>query len=695
MKLKCSAITEAVIMKAEITEFISSLFRADVFLQTARTIDIEKIINLPACVSLKVDNKLIRYFSGIIETASFENVPNHISKKTDSILYIRIVPTLTRTVYSQKYRIFQELSTKEIIQKILKENNVTNIELNLRSAGNEKRIFCVQYGESDFHFISRLMEEEGIFYYFKHDEDKDTMEISDFSPSAVKINTELQIKKIATNATLTTDSVYNVSFSSSIGTKRIDIFSYSEMKADVISGTASDRSGAADFATKEFCNQIVSDKEAANILSKTILESENSFIKKLTGNSYCPELYPGVKFKISGSFTKTHNGDFFTISVKHFINQIPEVGDVPIYYNSLTAIPNEATFRSANTHLKNRIFGCQTATVTGLSGEEVFCDENARIKVKFHWDSRTEKDEKSSCWIRVGQSWAGSKFGTLTIPRVGMEVLISFIDGDPDQPIVTGCLYNGVNKSPSNYAKEQNTISTLYTNSSKGEGFNELRFNDKAEEEEIFIHAQKDVNAVIENSFTETINEGSKTTILESKKDPIEHSITIKKGKNTITINEGDYVVLLDKGNQTITLKDGNQAITLSKGDLKIDITGSLSIRATKDINIESESSINLRSTGATLIDSKDVISIKSVKDFKIDCMKHVAQVKMAVEISSLSFKVDAKNSVEINGLSVKAAAKTSIEFSAIATATIKSTAMLQLQGSAGVSIQGAMIKLN
>lgn len=694
VQIICSAIPEAVVIKAEITEALSNLFKADVFLQTTKQIDTEKVINSIATISLNIDDKEKRYFSGIVEQVSFENVPSHISSKTDNILYIKIVPTLTRSIYSKKYRSFQELSSKDIIQKILKENNVSNLKINLKSAGNNKRIFSVQYGESDFHFISRLMEEEGMFYYFDHKKNEDTLHISDVSSSLTKIKTEIKIRKVSTNATISPDSAYNVSFSNSIGTKKIDSFSYNELKAEVVSG-ASSSSDKTKLAEKEFYDQLFIEKAIGNDISKTLLESENSLTQKLTGNSYCPEIYSGSIFKITGSITESHNGEFVAVSVKHFINQIPDNIDTPIYYNSFVAIPAKTPFRPIQSHFKNRISGCQTATVTGTSGEEIFCDESARIKVKFHWDSRTKKDEKSSCWIRIAQSWAGNKFGSLVIPRVGMEVLVEFINGDPDQPLVTGCLYNGVNKSPSNYAKEKNTVSTFYTNSSKGKGFNELRFNDKAEEEEIFIHAQKDINSVVENSVSETLNNGSKTITLESKKDPTEHSLLIKKGKNTITLNEGNYTVVLDKGNQTITLKDGNQTITLSKGDLKVDVSGSISIKASKDINIESEGAVNIKSTKATSIDSKDVIDLKAVKDFKFDCMKCSGKAKMAMEFSALSLKADMKTTVEINGLSVKVAAKAALELSAMAAATVKSTAMLQLQGTAGVALQGAMIKLN
>ncbi|MDR0942540.1 MAG: type VI secretion system tip protein VgrG [Holosporales bacterium] len=698
VKIKCSAISEAVVIKAEIVEAVSNLFKAEVFLQTTKQIDVEKVVNSVASVSLKIDDDTTRYFFGIIESASFENIPSATPSLTDSILYIKIVPTLARTLYSQAYQSFQEKSVKEIIETVLKNNGVSNARIDLRTAGLAKRSFCVQYGESYFHFISRLMEEEGIFFYFECEDGGDVLRISDNSLAAKKIKTELKVAKAATNATIPINFTHNVSFSSSLGRGRVDSFSYNEATAKVINGKADDSSSRVKIGEKEFYDRTFLEKTTGDAVSKILLESDNSVVQKLTGNSYCPELYPGAIFKISGSSTQAHNGEFFTVSVRHFINQIPESDEenTPIYYNSFVGIPSKTPFRPPSIHCKNRIVGCQTAVVTGTSNEEILCDENARIKVKFHWDSRTRKDEKSSCWVRVAQSWAGAKFGSLVIPRVGMEVLVEFVNGDPDQPLVTGCLYNGLNKPPSNYAKEKNTVSTFYTNSSKGgNGFNELRFNDKKDEEEIYVHAQKDVNCVVENSATETLNEGSKTITLESKKNPTTHALIIKKGENTITINEGDYVVTLDKGNQSATLKDGNKTVTLSNGDLKIEVDGGISIKATKDITIESQGAVKINSTKATAIDSRDSVNITAAKDFAASCMKYVCSVKTTWETSCLSMKLTAKTSCEIFALNIKTTAQTTAELSAAAAFIVRSTAMLQLQGTAGVSIQGAVVKLN
>jgi len=688
-------ISDALVIRAEIDEQMSNLFHADIYLQTMEQIDTEKLLNTIATISIEIDKQNIRYFSGIIEQATFENVVSTDEVNNGNILYIRLVPTLARMQYTKKYRAFQEQTALDIVCSLLKENSITNTQMNIDNQTRNRRTFCVQYGESDFHFISRLMEEEGIFYCFEHKNNKDILQISDISATCKRIKTELKVRQYSTNATITPDSVYNVSFSDSIGTKKVEAYSYCDAKSEVISGAYSDSRDKTKFAEKEIYDPSFSEKNAGNDITKIMFEEENSLTKKLVGNSYCPEVYAGSIFSLSGSKVEKHNGEFLTISVKHYINQIPNTTDTPIYYNSFVAIPSNVPFRPAQTHFKNRIFGCQTALVNGTSDEEIFCDSNARIKVKFHWDSRTKQDENSSCWIRTAQIWAGNNFGSLIVPRVGMEVLVQFINGDPDQPIVVGCLYNGVNKAIE-YAKDNKAVSSFRTNSLQTEnGFNELSFNDEKDEEEIFIHAQKDMNLIIENSVREVLMEGSKKTVLESQKDPTENSLTIKKGKNSLILNEGDYVITLDKGNQSITLKEGNQTITLSKGNLKIDVTGEISIKSTKNISIETDGEFCLKSGKKMTLNSSNTIDINATNDLKMDCSKLSANAKNTLELIALSFKCDAKTNVQIDGLAIKVNAKATLNLSANAVATIKSTAMLQLQGTAGVALQGAMVKLN
>ncbi len=717
VRIICSGLEESVVVRAELYERVSDLFNIQVIIRTKQQIDTSKLITKNACLVLHSPEKSEKYFSGLISSASIENVPSSDTNdvRANNILCLTIVPTIFKLSLTKKYRIFQELSVTEIIEKILKENGISNIKKNVTSNGQTKRIFCVQYGESDLHFISRLMEEEGIFYFFIHEKNKDIFCFSDNSSGGKKIFPKLVVQKHFHKQYTDINAVYNISMKENVCIKSIQAISFNEDKFTTISGTANDSNPIYKIGKLELYSSPFDNANLGNSISKNALECENSMSKFLNCQSTCVNVYTGGICSIQESAITEQNGDFFIIEIKHLINQITNDTNLPFYENKMFLIPSSIPFRPKQKHFKNKIYGTQTATVTGASGEEIFCDEKGRVKVKFHWDTRAEENEKSSCWIRVIQSWAGKNFGGLITPRVGMEVLVNFIDGDPDQPIIVGCVYNGVNTPPSNYPKEKKTASTFYTDSSKGsEGFNELRFDDAKDEEEIFIHAQKDLNKVIENSVTETLNKGSKTVTLESQDDKVEHIIlikngdyktTIKEGNMSIILNkgnqeflltEGDQIISLTKGNQSITLTEGNQTITLNKGNVKVDVKGDISITA-ENINIDASKNININAKGAINVSTKDSATFKTAQDFVINSsMKANITAKMDVNIES-KMNITEKG-LNINrtaniGITDKANAKFAIE--STATLTIKGNAMADINGGGMLKLAGGIVKLN
>ncbi len=734
IKISGPKLENTVVIRIDIHEKVSDLFLIKTIIQSKDIIEPSSLINKPVCISMEYyDKKTTRYFSGIVSRGSIECIPIREQKNKETrsnyIICLEIVPTLFRLVVTTKYRIFQELSAMDIIDKVLKENNISNIKKNITSSGKRKREFCVQYDETDFHFISRLMEEEGIFYYFEHEKNKDILHISDKSLSSKKIGQPFEILKHYNEEYMYTNYVYNVSQIDKIGVKKIFSMSFNENKSKIVSGKSENNKQQYNIGEHEIYDYTFDNSSNGDKISKILLEYQNSKSNILNTYSSSPEIYTGSIFSIKNSPIKSQNGDFFVIEMNHTINLLQNDnpsffdGKNPLYENKIVAIPSQTPYRPEIRHLKTRIWGNQTAIVTGTSGEEIFCDKYARIKVRFHWDSRAKNNEKSSCWIRVSQNWSGKNFGSLVIPRIGMEVIINFINGDPDQPIVTGCLYNGVNKPPQDYPKKKKTVSTFYSNSSKNaKGFNELRFDDQKDKEEIFIHAQKDFNSIIENNVSQIINNGRKETILESKKEKIsntfhikkgdniykidegDNSLTIKKGNNITTINEGNYTIILNKGNRSITLKEGNQSITLNKGNLDINIKGDISIsadnikiNASKDISINAKGSIKVDAIKNIQYSSKDAISFSSVKDFSIDAKMNVKiNAKMNINIESKISLSEKSLNISRNAnmtISDKAKASLSIESSAIA--NFKGGAMTTLQSSAMMMIKGSIVKLN
>ena len=264
--------------------------------------------------------------------------------------------------------------------------------------------------------------------------------------------------------------------------------------------------------------------------------------------------------------------------------------------------------------------GAQTAVVVGKSGEEIWVDKYGRVLVQFFWDRKGNSDEHSSCWVRVSQSWAGKDWGWVALPRIGQEVLVQFLEGDPDHPIIAGRVYNANQMPP--YALPANQTQTgIKTHSSpKGgaDNFNELRFEDKKGSEEIHVQAEKDLTIVIKNDETRDIKHARTTTVNNDDAETVtegNQTITIKKGNQSTTLNEGKQSVTLDKGDQDITLTQGAQTITLNQGNQTIKLA--LGNQSTKldagKATTEAMQSIELKVGGNSIKIDQTGITIKGM----------------------------------------------------------------------------------
>lgn len=270
----------------------------------------------------------------------------------------------------------------------------------------------------------------------------------------------------------------------------------------------------------------------------------------------------GHKFELKDHYRADVNQKYVLKAVSHAATQ-------ESYTNSFTAFAADVAFRPPRVTAKPRISGTQTAIVVGKAGEEIWTDKYGRVKVQFHWDQLGNNDENSSCWIRVDYGWAGKQWGGIFLPRIGQEVVVSYLDGDPDRPLITGAVYNNEQLVPYTLPDEQ-TKSTIKTNSSKGgNGFNEIRFEDKKDSEELYFHAQKDQNIVVKNDRTKSVKRNETNTIEGTR----ESTIT---GDETNT-NKANF-------NQKVT---GNYELKVT-GNLTIDVTGQVMIKSAAGTNVES-----------------------------------------------------------------------------------------------------------
>lgn len=558
-------------------EMISGLFKWEWLLYSKdASIDFSALLNTTATANFEVQH-LKRYINGLVtEVVQGPTTPQKTGQVTFYTLTVR--PTLWRLTLTTNCRIFQDKTTVEIIEKILDEHGIHK-SIRVQSAGRAVREYCVQYDESDFNFISRLMEEEGIFYFFEHTESEHLLilgdDISVHTPCK-DAETSACVHKTVMRAPF--NHVVESSLMQQVVPKTFTARDYNYTQPDETLQTETPGHGqVGELYHYPGDYQTVS---AGMGVTKTRIQAQEAPEKAFTGRSTIPFLCPGFKTTVKDHLRKDANGAYVIKRVVHRIsiegetlegvqpsNPQWELQDVSAE-NTFEMFPATVPFRPPYTTRRPKIYGTQTAKVTGPDGEVIWTDKYGRIKVEFHWDRYSPHNEHSSCWIRVAQGWAGNDWGILFTPRIGHEVVVTFLNGDPDRPLVTASVYNA-NYMP-DYVPRDPTMSSIKTNTVPGgEGFNEIRFQDKKEEEELYFHAQRDHKTIV--------RDGSRYTYIQAKamrpgNDLVQltrgdRELHIIQGNQFVLLNDGNRSIVLDKGNETTLLMDGNRTATLMKGD--------------------------------------------------------------------------------------------------------------------------------
>ncbi|MDX9687258.1 type VI secretion system Vgr family protein [Halopseudomonas formosensis] len=428
---------------------------------------------------------------------------------------LELVPHLHYLGLRHNQRIFQHLTVPQIISRVLADHGIQSDAYSFQlGVDYPERDYCTQYDETDLHFIQRLCEEEGIHYHFRHSPDGHHLVFGDdqtvfprlaptgFDQGNGMVADEPVIKRFGVRLETRTSHV----------TRR----DYDHQKARLLLESQARGEQLPDLEDYDYPGRFT-DRSRGKHLAQRSLERHRSDYRQATGHSDQPTLRSGHFLELQGHPRDSWN-DLWLITDIHHEGKQPQVLEESItsaesagtdyspssakgegetaftqgYRNHFQATPWDTPHRPALRHPKPRVLGQQTAVVTGPAGEEIHCDDQGRIKVQFHWDREGQADAHTSCWLRVASSWAGNHWGSVTIPRIGMEVLVSFLEGDPDQPLVSGCLYNSAHPVP--YELPAHKTRSLFKSLSSpgGNGFNELRIEDKAGEEQIFIHAQRD-----------------------------------------------------------------------------------------------------------------------------------------------------------------------------------------------------------
>ncbi|MBY0462959.1 MAG: type VI secretion system tip protein VgrG, partial [Alphaproteobacteria bacterium] len=707
LKIKTPLGDDAVILdRLEGFEGLSMPFEFVLQLHSSKQdIDFGSLLGKEIIASLSTQHN-IRYFSGIAGKVEQLQTIGDQQGNFKAYYQIAIYPKFWITKFTGDHRIFQNMSAISIITSVLAENGVIEIDNKVSSCGQGVREFCVQYGESAFDFVSRLMEEEGIFYFFTHSKHGHKMVLADGNESAKPLPKGIDLSLSQTNQ-LYLDKIIQFNYQKQIVTKKFKTVDYNyltpgtqllpQAPGDGLGGTVYEFPGQfGDMGSGEsLANYRIQEQEWA----QTLANGKGTVVDFSAGKTFNLQKHPRDDF----------NQEYMLYRVKHLIYQKTLSEDISneehnakstpslarIYENEFLAFPMTTPFRAPRITKKKRIYSNQTAIVTGPGGEEVFCDKLGRIKIHFHWDIRNGLNENSSCWVRVAQNWAGGGWGGLVTPRIGMEVVVTFIEGDPDRPLVIGCVYNGKN-TPPGYTTSSPTKSTFKTNSSKhASGFNELRFEDKAGSEEIYTHAEKDVVTVIENSRDEKINKSNDTLLIKKGSK----YVTLSGGGTThsLHIDNGDKKIKIVKGNYSVQITSGNYSITLDKGDMKIKVNGDIKVESTKNItfkalkNIELKAGVDIKVTAGKMIQSKAGTDIKNKAGLNIESKAGVAiKNKAGTNIESKAgVAIKNKAGTEIQSKAgMKIQNKAGMEIQSKAGMKIQNKAGMEIQSKAGMKIQ-------
>lgn len=573
-------------------EQISGLFsfRLDM-LSEDHEINFDDIVGKNVTFSMRLaDDATPTYYNGFV--SRFAQLPD---KNRFARYQAEIVPWLWFLTRTKDCRIFQHETVPDIIQEVFGIYGFKDFRNSLEATYREWE-YCVQYRETACDFVMRLMEQEGIFFYFEHAEGKHTLVLAD-APSA--------------HAPCAPQSNVRYVLAQQSGHVRgEDIIDAWQLEHELRPGK---------YALKEFYfetpnNSLLSSSEGrvnqgdnkkwevydypgeyevrddGDTYTKVRMDEEETPHAIVRGQSNCRSFSAGRKFDLSDHPRADQNGTYVLTYVQHDASDgsyFQGQDTAAMYANSFTCIPYSVPFRPPRVTPVPHVRGTQTAIVVGPAGEEIYTDKYGRVKVQFHWDRRGQYDENSSCWIRVAQNWAGKKWGAMFLPRIGQEVIVDFLEGDIDRPLIVGRVYNAVQMPPYTLPDEK-TKSTIKSYSSKGgEGFNELRIEDKKGSEQIFFHAEKNMDIRIKNDLFETVLNNTHQIVT---KDQFEHVKGDKHDKVT-----GDHNEQVDG---TVSLKAGVDMQEKVGQKYALDAGMEIHLKAGTNLVIESGTTLTLKVGG-------------------------------------------------------------------------------------------------
>jgi type VI secretion system secreted protein VgrG len=628
-------------------EAISKLFSFELDLVSEEfSINYDDIVGQVVTIRINLVDGSSKYWNGYVSRFVQAGRDSNMA-----VYHATMVPWLWFLDQTTDCRIFQSKSAPDIIKQIFQEYGFRDFSLNLYG-DFVKRDYCVQYRESDFNFVSRLMEEEGIFYYFAHEQGKHTLVLGN-DPAVHKPcpNQESARYEGTAGGWQDDDVIVQWLLEQEV---RPGVFTATDYNFETpTANMQSSVNGKGKWEIYDFPGEYTKRADGDKLVKVRLQEQQTPKLVA-RGTSDCRSFEVGYKFKLTDHYRDDLNQEYVLTALRHSAHHslglASGLGDTnPVYENSFECVPLSTPIRPARRTPVPVVQGCQTAVVVGPDGEEIFTDNYGRVKVQFHWDREGKKNENSSCWIRVSYPWAGKAWGGIQIPRIGQEVIVDFIEGDPDRPIITGRVYNAGQMPPWDLPGKK-MVSGYKSNSTKGGGgYNEMSFDDTKGTELIQVHGQYDMDTKIEhderrhvvNNRTKNVDVDESSTIGNNRTEKVGNNEQITIGVNrtesvganeNITIgssrtesvgaNESITVALMRTRNvginemvnvggaQEITV-GGLQAVTVGLTRAKtVGVSETVNIGTTQSINVGAAQTLNVGASQSTTIAAGQTISI-------------------------------------------------------------------------------------
>ncbi|MBE0564835.1 MAG: type VI secretion system tip protein VgrG [Krumholzibacteria bacterium] len=673
-------------------EGMSQLFRFELTLVAADgAIDFGRIVGQAVTLTLDLPDGSPRYLSGIV--SRFAQTAADLRTTT---YRAEVVPWLWLLTRRTDCRIFQNRNVQEIVSEVFDKLGFTDYEFKL-NASYEPMVNCVQYRETDFAFVSRLLESAGIFYYFRHEEKRHTLVLADAASHNEPVPGQ-EVAKLDPSPASRKEEDHISSWRAEQvlrpGRYALTDYNFIDPGTDLLVGAASAVPAASNskYEIYDYPGDYVNlggendgKLDKGDALVQVRREEGDCQAGVHQGEGACRAFASGYRFDLEGHARGDFNAAYLLTRVVHTLVQRGDlVSGAEVnatYSNTFTCIPHAVTFRPPRTTPRPRVSGPQTAVVTGPSGEEIYVDRYGRVKVRFHWDRESAGDENSSCWIRVAQNLAGKEWGMIFHPRIGQEVVVDFLEGDPDQPLITGRVYNA--RQPIPYAEP--TRSGVKTSSTKGasaDNYNEICFEDLKGSEMLTIHAEKDETIEVENDKSESVGHDESITIGNDRTESVGHDETVSIGNNeartvgadrAVTVGANETLAVgADRsrqvgGDETVTVARArthnvgvNEAINVG-GAQEVTVGGSRSVAVgvSQEVNIGSSLSESVGKKRTVEIGEEDTLQVG--KKLTVTAGEEIAIVTGKAKIT---MKKDGTISIEGKDITLKGSGKITVQAS-------------------------------